>query len=311
MNAFEHITVLRGEAAALLAPVPGRRVLDGTLGGGGHSEALLDRGALVIGTDQDPRALEAARARLTRFGDRFTAVHANFRDARGVLDSLGIDAVDGALVDLGVSSPQLDVSERGFSFAHGGPLDMRMDTTRGETLGEWLESHDEYEIARVIRDYGEDPSAKRIARAVKKAMTEGSIRDTRALAEVVSGAIPRAIWPRQIHPATKAFQAFRIAVNDELGALEAWLEQLPDIIRPGGRACAIAFHSLEDRPVKKRFQELTKGCICPPDFPVCGCGRTAGWKLVTRKAVVAGEAELEANPRARSAHLRCVERLAA
>lgn len=311
MAAFLHVTVLQEEAAALLAPVPGRRVLDGTLGGGGHAEALLARGATVIGLDQDERALEAARARLAPFGDRFTAVHANFRDARAVLDGLGGGLVDGALVDLGVSSPQLDEGARGFSFSHPGPLDMRMDTSRGESLADKLSLANVSELERVIRGYAEERFSGRIAKAVVEAFREGRLTDTRALAEVVAGAIPAARRPDHIHPATRTFQALRIWVNDELGALEAWLDALPALVAVGGRAAAISFHSLEDRPVKQRFQELTRGCICPPDLPVCGCGRTAGWKLVTRKAVTASDAEIAANPRSRSAHLRCIERVTA
>jgi 16S rRNA (cytosine1402-N4)-methyltransferase len=311
MNGWAHTTVLKEEAANLLAPAPGRRVLDGTLGGGGHAEALLDRDARVIGLDQDPAALAAARERLARFGDRFVAVHANFRHARRVLDEMGVDRVDGALVDLGVSSPQLDRPERGFSFSGGGPLDMRMDPTQGPTLAERLEAVDEQELADVIRRYGEEPMARRIARAIKRAVAEHRVPETHGLADVISAAIPRAQWPRSIHPATRTFQALRIWVNDEIGALQDWLEALPSIVAVGGRACAIAFHSLEDRPVKRRFQELSKGCICPPGLPVCACGRTAGWRLLTRKAVMASDAEIEANPRSRSARLRCIERMAA
>lgn len=309
MAGFRHTTVLADESAQLLAPVAGGRVLDGTLGGGGHSERLLARGAFVVGIDRDPKAIAAARARLAPFGDRFVAVHSDFRNARAVLDGLGIDRVDGALVDLGVSSPQLDEAERGFSFSASGPLDMRMDTTGGETLGELLARVDEAELLRILREYGEEPSARRVARAILRAQAEGTLTDTRALAQVVSAAIPRALWPKSIHPATRTFQALRIAVNDELGALEAWLDQLPELLAPGGRACVIAFHSLEDRPVKRRFQELTRGCICPPDMPVCGCGRAAGWRLVTRRPIDASPQEVETNPRARSAHLRCIERL--
>jgi 16S rRNA (cytosine1402-N4)-methyltransferase len=310
MGSFHHVTVLRDETAALLAPVPGRRVLDGTLGGGGHAEALLERGATVIGLDQDERALAAARERLASHGDRFVAVHANFRDARAVLDSLGIGAVDGVLVDLGVSSPQLDEAERGFSFQQKGPLDMRMDRSGGAPLSERLRSVDAAELTRIIADDGEERFAQRIARAVVEAQAEGLLTDTRALAEVVSKAIPASQWPRGIHPATRTFQALRIWVNDELGALRAWLDALPSLVAPGGRAAAIAFHSLEDRPVKQRFAELTRGCICPPALPVCGCGRTAAWQLVTRKPAVASASEIDVNPRSRSAHLRCVERLA-
>lgn len=311
MSEFRHVTVLKEETAALLAPAPGRVVLDGTLGGGGHSEALLERGARVIGLDQDPSALAAATARLARFGDRFTAVKSNFRDARAALDGLGIGTVDGVLVDLGVSSPQFDTAERGFSFSHPGPLDMRMDPTSGEPLSDWLVRVDEAELTRALREYGEEFHARRVAKAIKEALARGGIRDTRQLADVVAGAIPRRDWPKNIHVATRTFQGLRIAVNDELGALDAWLDALPSLLGVGGRAAVIAFHSLEDRPVKHRFQELSKGCICPPDLPMCACGRTPTWKIVTRKAVVASDAELADNPRARSAHLRCVERLAA
>lgn len=307
--AFRHVTVLRDEAAALLAPGSGRLVVDGTLGGGGHSEALLERGATVLGLDRDPAALAAASERLARFGDRFTAVHADFRDVVHVLRERGLSHVDGLLVDLGVSSPQLDEAERGFSFSRPGPLDMRMDPTSGEPLSEWLGHVDEGALADVIRRFGEEPMAGRIARAILRARSEGRLTDTRALSEVIAEAIPRKAWPRAIHPATRTFQALRIAVNDELGALKAWLDALPEVLGDGGRACAISFHSLEDRAVKRRFAELAKGCVCPPDLPVCGCGRSSGWRLLTRGGVVADADAVAANPRARSARLRCVERV--
>lgn len=306
-----HVTVLRDEATALLAPAPGRTLLDGTLGWGGHSEALLEAGARVVGVDRDPAALQAATGRLARFGDRFTAVQGNFRDARALLDELGLERVDGALVDLGVSSPQLDEAHRGFSFSKAGPLDMRMDPTSGEPLSAWLARMDERELAQVIKEYGEEPFARPVARAVKRAFDEGRLTDTAALAQVVGQAIPRAKWPRAIHPATRTFQALRIAINDELGALDAFLASLPDVIAPGGRAAVISFHSLEDRRVKRAFAKLSTGCICPPDLPVCGCGRQAGWRLLTRQAVSGSDSEVTLNPRARSAHLRCVERVAA
>jgi len=300
--------VLGREIVEALRPEAGKLLLDGTLGGGGHSLLLLDRGARVIGIDKDPRALAAARARLARFGEAFRAVRADFRDAKNVLDALGLSAVDGALVDLGVSSPQLDEAERGFSFSRPGPLDMRM-SGEGEPLSELLRRVDERELARILREYGEEPFARPIARAVKRAVDEGEALDTARLAEVVAGAIPRKAWPRKIHPATRTFQALRIAVNDELGALASWLEALPAILAPGGRAAAISFHSLEDRMVKERFRALTQACTCPPDFPVCACGAKATFAPVTRKPVVAGEAEVAANPRARSAKLRVVEKL--
>lgn len=280
-------------------------MLDGTLGGGGHAELLLEEGAEVIGLDRDPTALDAARARLARHGTRFRAVQANFRDAAAVLRELGVPAVKGALVDLGVSSPQLDEPSRGFSFRAPGPLDMRMGPD-AETLREYLSRAGEKELARVIHTYGEERFARPIARAILRELP--SIEDTARLAEVVAGSIPRKAWPREIHPATRTFQALRIAVNDELGALDAWLAALPAIVAPGGRAAAISFHSLEDRAVKHAFADLAHPCRCPPGMPVCSCG-AAQWKLVTRKAITADEKEVGENPRARSAKLRAVERL--
>ena len=309
---FRHEPVLAREVVELLRPGPGLLFLDGTLGGGGHSELFLAAGAQVIGMDKDPRALAAATARLARYGEAFRAVRGDFRDARNVLAALGLQGVDGALVDLGVSSPQLDDPSRGFSFREGGPLDMRM-ASEGPGLADLLARVDERELARIIHEYGEERFARPIARAIKAALAgagEGDAPlDTARLAEVVSGAIPRKAWPPRIHPATRTFQALRIAVNDELGALAAWLESLPAIMRPGGRAGAISFHSLEDRAVKEKFRALCQACICPPGMPVCGCGAAASFKAVTRKAVVAGEAELSRNPRSRSGRLRVVERL--
>ena len=310
MQPFEHRTVLRRETVALLAPAPGKVFLDGTLGGGGHAEALLDAGARVIGLDQDPAALQAARARLGGRGDQFVAEQANFRDARSVLDRLGVREVDGALVDLGVSSAQLDDPERGFSFRGRGPLDMRMDPTRGEPLSALLSRWDEKALSRILQTLGEERFARQIARSVHRAQGEGKLQDTAQLAEVVSRSIPRKAWPKEVHPATRTFQALRIAVNDELGALSDFVGDLPRIVARGGRAAAISFHSLEDRIVKQGFQKLATGCICPPRLPVCACGRVAQWKVLTRKAVQTGEAEQRDNPRSRSARLRAVERLA-
>lgn len=307
--AFTHRTVLRREATELLAPGPGKVILDGTLGGGGHSEALLEAGARVIGLDQDPLALRAAGERLSRFGDRLRCAHANFRDARAVLDALGEGELDGALVDLGVSSPQLDDATRGFSFRGGGPLDMRMDPTRGDPLEVKLREWDEKGLERVIFTLGEERYARPVARAVKREVAAGAVNDTAQLAQVVAQAIPRKAWPKGIHPATRTFQALRIAVNDELGALAEWLSALPRLLKRGGRAAAISFHSLEDRMVKQEFARLATGCICPPGLPICACGRSAEWKVLTRGAVQAGDEEVDANPRSRSARLRVVERL--
>jgi 16S rRNA (cytosine1402-N4)-methyltransferase len=305
---FVHEPVLAREVVELLRPGPGLLFLDGTLGGGGHSALFLEAGASVIGMDKDPRALAAASARLARYGEAFRAVRGDFRDARNVLAALGLDGVDGALVDLGVSSPQLDDPSRGFSFREGGPLDMRMGT-EGQTLGDLLARIDERELSGILSRYGEEPFARPIARAIKRAVEAGEPLDTARLAELVGGAIPRKAWPKRIHPATRTFQALRIAVNDELGALAAWLESLPQLVRAGGRAGAIAFHSLEDRAVKEKFRALCQACVCPPGMPVCGCGAKATFKPVTRKPAVAGDAEVARNPRSRSARLRVVERL--
>ena len=304
---IQHRAVMEREMCALLLHDRPAIYVDCTLGGGGHAQALLDAGARVVAIDQDPAALAAARARLS--GRDVVVAHGNFRDARAVLDQLGFSEVDGALVDLGVSSPQLDDPGRGFSFRAGGPLDMRMDPTRGRPLRERLDEWDEKALARILDSLGEERFARRIARAIRKAWEASGIADTRQLADVVAAAIPRKAWPRDIHPATRTFQALRIAVNDELGALGDWLAQLPRVVARGGRAAAISFHSLEDRMVKHGFARLATGCICPPQLPVCACGRTAQWKVLTKKPVRAGDAELSGNPRARSARLRAVERL--
>jgi 16S rRNA (cytosine1402-N4)-methyltransferase len=308
VSEFVHESVLAREIVEALRPEPGKLLLDGTLGGGGHSLLLLERGASVIGVDKDPRALAAARARLARFGEAFRAVRSDFRDAKAVLEALGVQAVDGALVDLGVSSPQLDQAERGFSFSRPGPLDMRM-ADEGEPLRDLLRRIDERELARILREYGEEPFDRPIARAVKAAVASGEVLDTARLAQLVAGAIPRKAWPKKIHPATRTFQALRIAVNDELGALAQWLEALPSILAPGGRAAAISFHSLEDRMVKEKFRALTQACTCPPDLPVCACGAKAEFTPVTRRPIVAAQDEVAANPRARSAKLRVLEKL--
>jgi 16S rRNA (cytosine1402-N4)-methyltransferase len=305
---FVHEPVLAREVVEILRPSPGKLFLDGTLGGGGHTGLLLEAGARVIALDKDPRALASAQARLARWGEAFRAVRGDFRDAGATLTALGIAGVDGALVDLGVSSPQLDVAERGFSFSRPGPLDMRMGDT-GETLAELLQRIDERELARILDEYGEEPFARPVARAIKAAVAREERLDTHGLAEVVSHAIPRRAWPKHHHPATRTFQALRIAVNDELGALAAWLDSLPSIINVGGRAAAISFHSLEDRMVKEKFQALTRACTCPPDFPVCACGAKAAFSRVTKKPVIAGDDEVGRNPRARSAKLRAVEKL--
>jgi 16S rRNA (cytosine1402-N4)-methyltransferase len=310
VNGFAHEAVLADEVVEILRPAPGKLLLDGTLGGGGHSARFLEEGARVIGVDRDPLAVAAASARLARFGEAFRAVRADFRDAKDVLAALGLEGVDGALVDLGVSSPQLGEPRRGFSFSRPGPLDMRMGSA-GETLADLLARLDERELSRILREYGEEPFARPVARAIKRALAEVGADglDTARLAEIVAGAIPRKAWPHRIHPATRTFQALRIAVNDELGALAAWLAGLPAFVNPGGRAAAISFHSLEDRMVKQAFRDFCRACRCPPDLPVCACGAEARFAPVTRRAITPSAEERARNPRARSAKLRAVEKI--
>jgi len=287
-----------------LKPSPGKRLVDATLGGGGHAEALLDAGAEVIGVDRDPSAIAAARARLGG-RDRFRAVEGRAGELEALLGPIGLLPVDGVLLDLGVSSPQLDTPSRGFSFQAGGPLDMRM-AREGETAAELIARLSEPELAAVLRDLGEEPFARPIARALKHDLPTTTL----AAVESVKRAVPRRAWPSKVHVATRTFQALRIAVNDELGELDRVLTALPRLLRIGGRAAVIAFHSLEDRAVKQAFRALEGRCTCPPGLPVCACGAQGAFRVLTRRAVQASGAEVERNPRARSARLRAVERVA-
>ncbi len=301
MADFSHQTVLLQEAVDLLQPGAGKVIIDGTLGGGGHSEALAARGATVIGVDRDPVALSAARARLAGYPN-FSARQGNFGDVLEVCED--VLPVDGVLVDLGVSSPQLDVAERGFSFQKDGPLDMRMGDT-GRTAAELIAEEDESELVRVLREYGEEPFARPIARELKRALPTRTLE----AAEVVKRAVPRKAWPSKIHVATRTFQALRMAVNRELESLDSLLESLPSLLKVGGRAAVIAFHSLEDRKVKEAFRGLVGACRCPPGLPVCACGGQGDFALLTRKAIAPSDEEIATNPRARSAHLRVVEKV--
>lgn len=301
--AYAHQTVLRDEVVELLAPKAGQRIVDTTLGGGGHAEALLACGADVIGVDRDPAALHAARLRLAAWPG-FRAVEGNAGDLPQLLASLDLLPVDGVLADLGVSSPQLDDASRGFSFQADGPLDMRMGTT-GPTAAEAIAASDEAELAAALRDFAEEPFARPIARALKAALPT----TTHQAVEAVKRAVPRRAWPERTHVATRTFQALRILVNDELGALDRLLASLPALLKVGGRAAIIAFHSLEDRRVKTAFRNLEGRCTCPRGLPVCACGAGGSFRALTRKAVKASESEVERNPRARSARLRAVERL--
>ncbi|QHW30385.1 16S rRNA (cytosine(1402)-N(4))-methyltransferase RsmH [Paenibacillus rhizovicinus] len=310
---FQHITVLKEEAVDGLAIKPDGIYVDCTLGGAGHSELIASRlgpGGRLIALDQDDWALDNARIRLAAYMDRVTLVKSNFRYLAKVLRELNIDGVDGVLFDLGVSSPQLDEGERGFSYNHDAPLDMRMDQDGMLTANDIVNTWDEREISRIITNYGEEKFARSIARKLIAAREKASIETTGELVEIIKSAIPAAARRTGPHPAKRTFQALRIAVNDELGAEEAGLAQTVDVLNPGGRASVITFHSLEDRICKQLFAKFVEKCTCPPDFPMCVCGGGNGkLKLVTRKPIVPSEAELEQNPRARSAKLRVAEKL--
>ncbi len=304
MEDFSHQPVMLTEVVSLLQPAAGKILLDGTAGGGGHAEALARGGARVVALDRDPAAVDAASARLRPFPG-CVVLRRDYADALDVVASLGLDAVDGALLDLGVSSVQLDRPERGFSFRADGPLDMRMGP-EGETARELIARLDERELSTLLRELGEEPFHGPIARSVKRA---DRMETTGDLAAAVERAVPRRAWPTRIHVATRTFQALRIAVNHELDSLDAFLRDLPALLRPRGRAAIISFHSLEDRRVKRRFEELRGRCSCPPRLPTCVCGARAGFRPLARKAVTAGEAERLGNPRARSAKLRAIEKL--
>jgi len=308
---FSHVPVLFHEAVDALDPRPGLTYLDGTFGRGGHSEELLRQapGSRLICVDRDGAALEAGRERFAACGDRVTFVHSNFDRVDEILDELSLPGVDGMLFDLGVSSPQLDDSARGFSYKADAPLDMRMDQTQDLSAGTVVNQWSEEELRRVLWQYGEEKFAPRIAAAIVRRREERAIRSTLELAELVKSAMPAKALREKQHPAKRTFQAIRIAVNDELGAVERMLKRAIPRLNPGGRLAVITFHSLEDRIVKTAFAEAAKGCICPPDFPVCVCGRTPQVKLLTRKPILPGEAELEQNPRSRSAKLRVAEKL--
>ena len=306
-----HVSVLLHECIENLNIRPDGIYVDGTLGMGGHSEQIAARltTGKLIGIDRDETAIERAGARLAPFGDRVQLVHGNFRDAAAILDRLGIDAVDGMLFDLGVSSPQLDESERGFSYMHDAPLDMRMDATEGLSAWNVVNEWPEGELKRILYEYGEERYAPRIAGAIVRARAQQPIATTMELVDVIRSAMPGAALREKQHPAKRSFQAIRIAVNDELGELPPMLDAAEKNLKPGGRLAVITFHSLEDRIVKKKLQELAQGCICPPEFPVCVCGRKPKVKLITRKPIVSNEEELAENPRARSAKLRVAEKL--
>lgn len=308
---LEHIPVLLREAVDLIAPRSGGVYVDGTLGGGGHAAEILKQSApdgILIGLDQDSEAVERAKATLATYGERAIIRQANYRDMPGVLAGLGYDGVDGVLLDLGISWFHVKMPERGFSFLLDGPLDMRMDTSRLRTAADLVNNLSRDELARIIREYGEERRAGTIASAIVRARARGSITSTVQLAEIVSAVFPP-YPPRRIHPATLTFQALRIAVNDELGALREGVAGIISVLKPGGRFAAISFHSLEDRVVKQAFAVSAKGCICPPKMPVCACGKKPVLKILTNRPITAGPGELERNPASRSAKLRAAEKL--
>ena len=311
-----HLPVLAHEVIEMLAPTPGSLHIDATLGAGGHTERILEAASpegRVLGVDADPAAIHRVEVRLrARFGERLVLRQGNFRDLATIAPAAGFDAVDGALFDLGLSSYQLADRERGFGFRTGGPLDMRFDTSRGVPAAELLASLDAAELTALFRRYGEEPSAWRIAKAIVAARTVAPIDTAEGLAELIEREVPgNPRVRRRIHPATRVFQALRIAVNEELDALEEGLAAAVDLLRPGGRLVVLSYHSLEDRIVKRFLAAERRGCICPPEAPVCVCGRAPRLRLVTRPSLVPTPGEIDANPRARSARLRAAERLAA
>jgi len=309
---FRHIAVLPAEVMEFLAPVAGGTYVDGTLGGGGHSALILKAiggSGSLFGFDRDKAAIRSAETSLADCGGRFTPVNSNFSEMEAALAGYGVSSIDGFLLDLGVSSHQLDTAERGFSFQQDAPLDMRMDRDRGITVAELLAESSHGELARIIRDYGEERWAGRIASFICKAREEAPLETTLQLADLVKGAIPRKAWEERIHPATRTFQALRIAVNEELASLEKGLAAGVRLLKPGGRGVVISFHSLEDRIVKQMFKGMAGGCTCPRDFPMCVCSHKPQVRILTGKPVMAGQKELEENPRSRSAKLRAIEKL--
>ncbi len=311
MEQPRHISVLLNECIENLRIRPDGIYVDGTLGLGGHSFEIASRlnTGRLIGIDRDPSAIRRAGERLAPFGERVTLIHGTFGRVAEILDELGIEAVDGMLFDLGVSSPQLDEAERGFSYMQDAPLDMRMDSTAGLSAYEVVNGWSEERLNRILWDYGEERYARRITAAILNARSRGPIRSTTELAEIIRGAMPAAALREKQHPAKRSFQAIRIAVNDELGEVERMMDTAPDRLKPGGRMCVISFHSLEDRIVKNGIARRENGCTCPREAPICTCGFVRSLRSVSRKPILPSEDEIERNPRSRSAKLRVAERV--
>ena len=308
---MRHESVLLQECVRYLDIDPDGVYVDGTLGMGGHAEAVLEhlKGGRLIGIDRDERALEYAGERLARFGRKATLVKGNFGELGGILDGLGVEKVNGMLFDLGVSSPQLDDKERGFSYMQDAPLDMRMDENGPITARDILNGWSETELRSIFWRYGEERYAGRIAAAVAAQRQQAPIETTGQFVDIIRRTMPAAALREKQHPAKRCFQAVRIAVNDEMGELERMLDTAPERLLTGGRMLIISFHSLEDRTVKEAIRKRENGCTCPPDFPVCTCGFVKTLRSVTRKPVVPDREEVERNPRARSARLRIAERV--
>ena len=309
---FSHKSVLLWECMEGLAIRPNGIYIDGTAGGAGHSSCIashLSEGGRLIALDQDEVAVQTATARLAAFGERATVVRSNFREVESVCKTLGIEQIDGMLLDLGVSSYQLDTAERGFSYQADAPLDMRMDLRNPLSAYEVVNEYSEERIKKILFEYGEERFSGRIASAILRAREQAPIRTTGELVRIVKGAIPAAARDGGHHPAKRTFQALRIEVNAELDVIEPAIRSAVNLLREGGRIAIITFHSLEDRIVKQTFADLASGCTCPKNFPVCVCGKKPKVKVVTRKPILPSEAELEENPRSRSAKLRVAERL--
>lgn len=308
---FKHISVLYNESINALNVKDGGIYVDGTLGGGGHSYGILQASdsCRLIGIDQDTEAIAAAKKRLEKFSDRFTAVNSNFGNIKSILRDLGIDGIDGALLDIGVSSYQLDNPERGFSYMHDAPLDMRMNTSSEKSAYDVINSYSCEELTRIFYEYGEEKWSKRIAEFICARRVAKPMETTFELVDAVKAAIPKGARMDGGHPAKRVFQAVRIEVNDELGVLKTAVQDFTDCLKTGGRLAIITFHSLEDRIVKQAFADMARGCTCPKEFPVCVCGKKPQIKMISRKPVLPTGEETAENPRSKSAKLRIAEKL--